>query len=245
MLQGENKEGSFVEHLEELRWAIIRSLISVVALFPLTFYFSGDLTAMLVGRFCPPGLKLRYFSPVEPLLVQLKMAMYLAIIVAAPYILKQVWGFVAPGLYLRERRLAGGLLLASCLLFIVGGAFALILILPIVMSFSAGFQSAWLEPSIGFEQFVNLTGLLAISFGAMFQCPAAVFILIRTGIVSYEKLASLRPVIIVVIFILAAILTPPDAVSQLLMGIPTWLLFELGLLLARFAAPASKDRSAD
>ena len=189
---------------------------------------------MLVGRFCPPGLKLRYFAS-RTSVVQLKMAMYLAIIVAAPYILKQV--FVAPGLYLRERRLAGGLLLASCLLFIVGGAFAMILILPVVMNFSVGFQSAWLEPSIGFEQFVNLTGLLAISFGAMFQCPAAVFILIRTGIVSYEKLASLRPVIIVVIFILSAILTPPDAVSQLLMGIPTWLLFELGLLLARFAAP--------
>ncbi len=237
MLQGEHKEGSVVEHLEELRWAIIRSLLSVLLLFPVAFYFSDQLTGALVGRLCPAGLKLRYFSPVEPLFVQLKMSLYLAICVAAPYILRQIWGFVAPGLYSAEKRFAGLLLLISCLLFAVGAAFSLFVILPVVMTFSIGFQTSYLEAAIGFEQFINLTGMLSIAFGAMFQCPAVVFILIRTGVVSIERITSLRSVIIVVILVISAILTPPDVFSQLMMAIPTWLLFEIGLLAARLFSP--------
>lgn len=107
MLQGEHKEGSVIEHLEELRWAIIRALLSVVLLFPLAFYFSDQLSGILVEKLCPPGLKLRYFSPVEPFLVQLKMSLFLATFVAVPYILRQVWGFIAPGFYSPEKRFAG------------------------------------------------------------------------------------------------------------------------------------------
>lgn len=233
MLQGQHKEGSIVEHLEDLRWAIIRALLSVLLVFPLAYYFSDQLTDLLVGRLCPAGLKLRYFSPVEPLLVKLKMSMYLGIFVAAPYILRQAWGFVSPGLYSTEKRLAGILLMISCLLFAAGAGFALVFILPVVMTFSVGFQTSYLEAAIGFEQFINLVGMLAISFGAMFQCPAVVFILIRTGVVSVERVASLRSVIIVVILVISAVLTPPDVFSQMMMAIPTWLLFELGLLAAR------------
>ncbi len=237
MLQGEHKDGSVIEHLEELRWAIIRSLLSVVLLFPVAFYFSDQLTGILVGKLCPAGLKLRYFSPVEPFLVQLKISLFIAVCVAAPYILRQAWGFIAPGLYFTEKRFAGLLLVISCALFAAGAAFSLVVILPMVMAFSIGFQTSYLEAAIGFEQFINLTGMLTVAFGAMFQCPAVVFILIRTGVVSIERITALRSVIIVVILVVSAILTPPDVFSQLMMAIPTWLLFELGLLAARLFAP--------
>ena len=233
MLQGERKEGSLVDHLEELRWAIIRALLSVVAIFPVAYYFSDALTELLLRHLCPSDLKLRYFSPVEPLFVKLKMSLYLSGLVAAPYVLRQIWGFVAPGLYLREKRFAGFLLSASCLLFVAGVAFSLWFILPLVMTFSVGFQTPYLEAAIGFEQFVSLVGLLAIGFGIMFQCPALVFVLIYTGIVSLERVVALRPVILVAILVISALLTPPDVFSQLMMAIPTWLLFEAGVLLAR------------
>ncbi|PKL42452.1 MAG: twin-arginine translocase subunit TatC, partial [Candidatus Riflebacteria bacterium HGW-Riflebacteria-2] len=116
MLNGERKEGTFVEHLEDLRWAIIRSLVSVVIIFPVAYYLSDSLIEWLVADFCPAGMKLRYFSPVEPLLVQLKMALYLSIFICVPYILRQAWGFIAPGLYEREKKSAGWLLLCSWLL---------------------------------------------------------------------------------------------------------------------------------
>lgn len=236
MLQGENKEGSFVEHLEELRWALIRVVISVTVLFPVAYYFSDMLTDSLVRLFCPAGMKLRYFSPVEPLMVKLKMSLYVALFVAAPYILRQTWGFLAPGLYFTEKRFAGWLLLISWVLFVIGGAFSMFAILPVVMTFSLGFQTDYLEAAIGFEQFISLISMLVLSFGVMFQCPAAVFLMVRTGIVSLEKMRSLRSVIFVTILIISAILTPPDVFSQMMMAIPTYLLFELGLLAARFFA---------
>ncbi|MDD3148410.1 MAG: twin-arginine translocase subunit TatC, partial [Candidatus Riflebacteria bacterium] len=213
MLQGEHKDGSVIEHLEELRWALIRSLLSVAVLFPVAFYFSDRITAVLVEKMCPVGFKLRYFSPVEPFLVQLKMAAFIAIFIAAPYILRQAWGFIAPGLYGPEKRFAGFLLLLSCILFAGGAAFALVAILPVIMTFSTGFQTAYLEAAIGFEQFISLAGMLALAFGAMFQCPAIVFVLVKTGLVTVERIIVLRPVIIVVILVISAILTPPDVFS--------------------------------
>ncbi len=239
MLQGEHKEGSIVDHLEELRWAIIRALISITVLFPVTFHYSEMLTGLLIDKLCPAGLKLRYFSPVEPLFVQMKMAFYLAVFIATPYILRQIWGFVAPGLYGNEKRVAGLLLLISCLLFAAGTIFSLTVILPVIMSFSVGFQTSYLEAAIGFEQFINLAGLLSLSFGIMFQCPALTFILVRAGIVSADRISALRPFIVVAIFVVSAVLTPPDVVSQIMMALPTWLLFESGLLAARlFGRPS-------
>lgn len=238
MLQGENKVGSFVDHLEELRWALIRAVISVVLLFPVAYLFSDQLNSTLVSSFCPVGLKLRYFSPIEPLLVKLKMSLYLSMCVAAPYILRQAWGFLAPGLYHGEKKFAGWLLLVSCILFAAGGAFALFAILPVVMAFSLGFQTPWLEAAIGFEQFISLIGMMVLAFGLMFQFPAAVVLLVRTGAVSIERLGSLRSYVFVAILIISAILTPPDVFSQMMMAVPTYLLFELGLLAARLFVPS-------
>lgn len=235
MLHGEKKEGTFVEHLEDLRWALIRSVVSVVLLFPLTFYFSDPLIERLIRHFCPVGLTLRYFSPVEPFMVKLKLAFFLAIFIAAPYVLRQAWGFVAPGLYLKEKSFAGWLLVCSWILFIAGGTFALFAILPVIMQFSLGFQTPYLEAAIGFEQFISLVVMLMLGFAVMFQFPAGVFLLVKSGIVSLQRIKSLRAFILVGIMIVSAVLTPPDAISQLMMGIPTYLLFELGLFIASMA----------
>lgn len=238
LLAGDQKEGTFVEHLEDLRWTIIRSLVCVALMFPVAFYLSDSITEWLVAYFCPAGMKLRYFSPIEPLLVQLKMSLYLALFISTPYLLRQIWSFLAPGLYLREKTVAGWLLLSSWLLAILGGAFAMFVIFPLVMQFSLGFQTVYLEAAIGISQFTGLFGMLMLGFAVMFQFPAGVFLLVRAGIVSLALVKSQRAVVFVAIMIVSAILTPPDVVSQMLMGIPTYLLFELGLLAAVFAKPA-------
>jgi len=239
LLAGQHKEGTFVEHLEDLRWAIIRALVSVVLIYPVAYYLSDSLIIWLVTDFCPAGMKLRYFSPVEPLLVRLKMSLYLALFICTPYLLRQAWGFIAPGLYLREKSAAGWLLLSAWLLAVLGCAFAMFLIFPLVMQFSLGFQTDYLEAAIGIDQFTGLFGMLMLGFAVMFQFPAGVFLLVRTGLVSLDRIKSLRAIIFVAILIVSAILTPPDVISQLMMGIPTYLLFELGLLAAAFAKPST------
>lgn len=125
MLQGETREGSLIDHLEEMRAVIVRMLLCVALLFPVVFYFSDALLALMIKHLCPPGMTLKFFSPVEPLLVQLKIAFYGAIFVAAPYLLLKLWGFVAPGLYERERSISGWLIAACWVLFVAGAAFTL------------------------------------------------------------------------------------------------------------------------
>jgi len=238
LLAGEQKEGTFVEHLEELRWAIIRSLVSVVLIYPAAYYLSDSLIDWLVADFCPAGMKLRYFSPVEPLLVRLRVSLYLSLFICMPYLMRQAWAFIAPGLYAREKAAAGWLLLSSWLLALLGGAFSMFFIFPLVMQFSLGFQTSYLEAAIGIAQFTELYGMLMLGFAVMFQFPAGVFLLVRTGLVSLDRIKSLRAIIFTAIFIVSAILTPPDVVSQLMMGIPTYLLFEIGLLFAALAEPS-------
>ncbi|MEW6709316.1 MAG: twin-arginine translocase subunit TatC, partial [Candidatus Riflebacteria bacterium] len=243
MLQGETREGSLLEHLEELRAVILRMLLCISVLFPLLFYFSDSLLKLIVAELCPAGMTLKFFSPVEPLMVQLKIAFYGAIFVGAPYLLMQVWGFVAPGLYSREKAVAGWLLFSSWLLFALGAAFSLMVILPLVMKFSFTYESVFLQAAIGIGQFVSLIIMLMLGFGLMFQFPVGVFILIVSGIVKIEKIRAARSYIIVAVFIMSALLTPPDVMSQVLMGVPTWLLFEIGLLAASIVVKFRKTHS--
>ena len=235
MLTGETREGTVIEHLEELRWMFIRSLLCILVLFPFGFYYSDKILGFLVTEFCPKGIKLRYFSPIEPLFIQIKLAVYLAIVVGFPYITNQVWKFVAPGLKLSEKRFASRFILASTALFILGGVFAIYVIFPLVMKFSLSFETAYLEAAIGIAQFLGLVGMLFLGFGLMFQFPVGVFLVVKSGFIGLEQLKNLRAVVFVVILILSALLTPPDFVSQLLMGVPTYILFELGLIAAKYA----------
>ena len=178
--------------------------------------------------------KLHYFSPMEVFIIQLKAGIVLAIIFASPVIAYEVRKFILPALYENERRFLGWFMSLFVLLFISGCAFCIFLILPLVMNFSVGFMSERLEPTIGLANFVNLASGLILAFGIMFQFPLAVLAGVKFGLVSVDTLKNLRPYIIVGILVLAAIFTPPDVVSQLMLGVPTWLLFEAGLLAASF-----------
>ncbi|MGM0599278.1 MAG: twin-arginine translocase subunit TatC [Candidatus Rifleibacteriota bacterium] len=241
MLQGETKEGTFVEHLEELRFAILRMLFSLILIYPVVFYYSDFLLENTIKYLCPEGLVLRYFSPVEPLLVKLKLSFYLTIFLDAPYLLKKSWGFMVPGLYSKERSYGGLLLFFSWLLFVIGCLFSLIVMFPMIMSFSVSFQTSYLSPAIGIAQFVGLSMMLMLGFGIMFQFPAVVFLLVLSGILSVKVIRSYRAIVVIAIFFISALLTPADVISQFVMAIPTWLLFEVGILAASFVRPRKKE----
>ena len=222
-----NKDQTFIEHLEALRSMLIHSL-SAVALFSIPgFYIAPRCIDFLIKHTIPESIgKLHYFSP------QLKAGVVLGFIIAFPYIVYQVRKFVLPALYENERRFLGWLISLATILFVAGSAFCIFLILPLIMNFSAAFSTAQLQPTLGLENFINLSAAMILAFGLMFQFPLGVLICVKFGLVSVSTLKNARPYIIVGILILAAIFTPPDIVSQLMLGVPTWLLFEAGLFAA-------------
>ncbi|MBQ6353047.1 MAG: twin-arginine translocase subunit TatC [Lentisphaeria bacterium] len=232
MSDGEN---TLIAHLEALRGTLLRILVVTALLCPVA-YWAAPYAIDGLTRWCfPQGASLHYFAPMEVFWVQLKLALVLALAAAYPWNILQVWKFVLPALYPAERRALGWWVMFSSLLFFAGGAFCVGAILPLLMKFSASFATGNLTPLIGLESFLDLAGWLTLAFALMFQTPIVVFLAVRLGLVSAAALAKKRPLVVTVLLIVAALLTPPDVVSQLLLAAPTWLLFELGLLLARRA----------
>lgn len=240
MFEEQKGEATFIEHLEELRWVIIKMLIAFAVFFPVCFYFSDDILEKMLSNLITDEIVLRFFSPVEPFIVQIKLSAYVAFFVSSPYLIFKVWGFLVPAFEGKEKTIAKRFVIFSWLLFVVGTAFASLIVLPIVMSFSMSFQTGYLQPAIGIAQFVNLVLMLSLSFGIVFQLPIIVYVLVKIGVVSCSDLKKLRPVILAVILLLSAFLTPPDVFSQILLGVPAWLLFEVGL-----AAAAAADKKTD
>lgn len=239
-MSGSDSNMPFLDHLEELRRVLLRTLTLPALLFPLMFYLSPFLVESLL-RHGGGKVELSYFSPMEPLWVNMKIALFAALSASAPFLAWNLWRFIAPGLRHHERRSALIFSTASSLLFLAGALFAGMFILPLLLDFSMSMQSANVKPVLGLENFVGMAGMLLLGFGLMAQCPLLVFILVRGGIVDANTLRRHRPLIIIVILVVSAVLTPPDAISQLLMAIPAWLMFEVGLLLA--AAGRGKEES--
>lgn len=228
---GKSAEKTFLEHLEELRKILIRIFICLGVMFPFTVYFASGLIKFLVLVTCPPGLVLNYFSPLEPVWVEIKTAMAVSIFIAFPYIAFEIWRFIAPGLYRHEKKFALRLVLVSWMLFVAGVLFCLRFILPLVMQFSMSMECDYLRQVIGLQSFISLIALLLLGFGAMFQFPVAIFLLVKTGMVKLETFKQHRSVMIIIILLLAAVITPtPDLLTQLIMAVPTYILFELSLL---------------
>ena len=177
-------------------------------------------------------------------LVPLKVTLMAAFLVALPYVLWQVWAFVAPGLYQHERRLALPVLVSSFLFFLVGMAFAYFVVFPIAFGFFAGYTPAGVTMMTDIDKYLSFVLTMFIAFGITFETPVVVIVLVRFGIVPLDKLRSDRaPYVIVGAFVVGAVFTPPDVVSQLLLAVPLWLLFELGLLLARFVERPVPDET--
>ncbi|PIE00251.1 MAG: twin-arginine translocase subunit TatC [Thiothrix nivea] len=229
------QELGFLTHLYELRDRLLRIVIAVGILFLVLMPFAQDLYNWLaypLASQMPSGEKLVSIKPAGPFLVPFKLALLAAFLIALPYVLYQVWSFVAPGLYKHEKRLAVPMLISSTILFYCGIAFAYGVLLPLVFSILPQFtpEVASYMPDIG--HYMDFVMTLFVAFGIGFEMPVATVLLIATGITTREKLAGQRPYVIVGAFVVGMLLTPPDVISQLLLAIPMWLLFEVGLIVS-------------
>ena len=228
------KEETLIDHLEALRRMLLWCIGVTAVLFLPGYFIAPHVIDWLVAWSFPQEVgKLYYFAPMEVFVVQLKLALVLALILAFPWNIWQLWRFLLPALYPNERSALVRWLLSSSVLFFTGIAFCVALILPLLMRFSGDFATAQLQPMLGLANFLELAGWLMLAFGVMFQAPIAVLLCVRFGLVSTNSLKQKRPYVMTVILIIAAILTPPDVVSQVMLALPTWLLFELGLWIAQ------------
>ncbi len=242
------QEQSFLSHLVELRQRIVRASIAIIVIFiPMTFFMQQifDFLSRPMMTALPAGGKLLATGVITPFMVPLKVTLFAAFLVALPYVLWQVWAFVAPGLYRHEKRLAAPLIASSVLMFFAGMAYCYYVVFGFVFKFIAGFAPASVTVSPDIEAYFSFVMGMFLAFGLTFEVPIVVVLLVRFGIASIDTLKKARPYVIVGAFIVAAIFTPPDVLSQLLLAIPLCILYELGILIARFVVkPKVADEAA-
>lgn len=229
-------EGSLISHLMELRDRLLRAGIAVLVVFVPCAYFQDELytlVALPLLEKLPQGASMIATNPISPFLVPLKLAFMAAIFFAMPYILYQAWAFVAPGLYRHEKRFAIPLLLSSIVLFYCGVAFAYFVVYPLMFEFLAGSGPEVVAFTPEMAEYLNFVLLLFLAFGIAFEVPVATVLLAATGLVRIETMVKNRGYVILGIFIIAAFLTPADAISQTMMAVPMWLLYETGVVLSR------------
>ena len=230
----EQKEESFIAHLEALRSTLIRCFVAVGIVLPFMFIFSPKLLQFLIKTLISDNkITLNYFAPMEVFILQIKLSLLMSFILAFPYIVKQIWEFILPALYEHERKFISQNVLLSMLLFLFGVVFCLFMILPLLINFGLSFSGDNLNAMFGVSNIINLALWLCLTFGLMFQVPLVTRMLIKWDILSYETISSKRPYVVVIILVTASLLTPPDVVSQLLLFAPTYLLFESGLFFSR------------
>jgi sec-independent protein translocase protein TatC len=248
MSEPDDTQESFLSHLIELRTRLMRSIIAVVVVLLVLFPFAKDIYELLAQpllRVLPHGSSMIATDVTGTFLVPLKVTLMAAFLIALPYVLWQAWAFVAPGLYQHEKRLVLPVLVSSCVFFVAGMAFAYFVVFPVAFGFFAGYAPVGVQMMTDIDKYLSFVLTMFIAFGITFETPVVVVVLVRMKVVSLEKLKSLRPYVIVGAFIVGAIFTPPDVVSQSLLAVPLWLLFELGLLLARFVATTAEETSAE
>lgn len=247
---GAEIEQPFLAHLMELRDRLLRMVIAIVVVTVALLPFSNQLFSMLAGpllQHMPEGTSMIATAVASPFLIPMKLALVLAVFICIPYILYQLWGFVAPGLYRHEKRLALPLLVSSTVLFYMGGAFAFFVVFPLVFAFLTATAPEGVAIMTDISNYLDFVLTLVFAFGAAFEVPVATFLMVQLGMTTPQALADKRPYVIVGIFVIAAILTPPDAVTQTMLAVPMWLLFELGIFMARTFArrKAEEETEAD
>ena len=241
-----HKTMTIVAHLDEFRTRLVRCCTVVLIFTFVTYVFSLDAIVWLKSEFCPELEKLIFTRPLELFIIRIKVSIYLALFLSIPYVSYELWKFVTPALLKKERKNVIVFAATSSIFFILGGVFSLFVVLPTALRFALGMGSEEIVPMITVESVLSLTALLILGFGIMFQLPIVVFILTAYKFVSIEKFTKFRPYIICSIFIVSALLTPPDVVSMLAMGLPTLLLFEISLLAARlFLRRSSKQEATE
>lgn len=241
------EEQSFLSHLIELRQRLVRSAIAIVVIFLALSPFMRDIFAILSAPLMsvlPEGTKLIATGVITPFMVPLKLTLFVSFLIALPYVLYQAWAFIAPGLYMHEKRLAAPIIASSIFMFGLGMAYCYYVVFGIVFRFIAGFAPTSVNVAPDIEAYFNFVLGLFLAFGLTFEVPIVVVLLARFGIADVERLRAARPYVIVGAFILAAIFTPPDVISQLLLAIPLCLLYEVGIQLARFVGRRAEASAA-
>lgn len=246
-------EETFISHLIELRDRLVKSLLAFLLIFlPLVappWFIAGhlyDFLAQPMMSVLPQGAKMIATGVAAPFFIPMKVAALAAFVVALPFILYQAWAFVAPGLYSHEKRFVLPLIISSTFLFIAGMAFCHFFVFKTVFSFIAELAPKSISVAPDIENYFNFVIGMFLAFGISFETPVVVVVLVRTGLVSIETLVDIRRYVIVGAFVVAAVVTPPDVVSQLALAIPLCLLYEVGIIAARFTGTSAKaEKTAD
>lgn len=243
----ESLQSSFVSHLIELRDRLLRSLIAIAVIFIVLCIYPGageiyDYLALPLTRALPEGTKMVAIGVITPFMVPLKVTGMVALVVAMPYLLFQVWGFIAPGLYEHEKRLGIPLIISSTFLFLLGMAFCYFFVFGQLFAFIGSFAPKSITPAPDIEAYLSFVMTMFIAFGLAFEVPVALVVLVKLGVVSVEKLQEWRSYFIVGAFVVAAVVTPPDVVSQLALAIPMCLLYEVGILASRMVSKPLERR---
>jgi len=243
--QADQHEQTLMDHLIELRDRLLHMVLAILIVFIALFSFSEDIFTIaaqpLLGLM-PEGTSMIATGVTSPFLVPFKLVMLLSVLLTIPYLLHQIWAFIAPGLYSHEKKLATPLLISSVVLFYCGIAFAYFVIFPILFGFFIGIAPEGVAVMTDIGQYLDFIIAIFLAFGIAFEVPVATFLLIAAGVTTPEKLGQKRPYIIIGAFVIGMLLTPPDVISQSLLAIPIWLLFELGLISARlFLKPKKQD----
>jgi sec-independent protein translocase protein TatC len=232
-LSDSDQEMPLVSHLTELRTRLLRVVAAIFLLFAGLFYFSQDIYSLVAAplrAYLPEGATMIATGVASPFLTPFKLTLMVALFLAIPIILHQIWGFIAPGLYKHEKRIAVPLLISSILLFYAGMAFAYFVVFPIMFGFFASVTPEGVAMMTDIGQYLDFVLTLFFAFGVAFEIPIATFLLIWVGIVDVATLRKSRAYVIVGCFAVGMVLTPPDVFSQTLLAVPMWLLFEAGLL---------------
>ncbi|MDD3517862.1 MAG: twin-arginine translocase subunit TatC [Chromatiales bacterium] len=243
-VSGESRESTLLAHLFELRDRLLRMFLSVLVIFLCLFPFANEIYTFLAGpltQHLPEGSSMIAIEVASPFLIPFKLVLLLAVVLAIPFILYQVWAFVAPGLYRNEKRLALPLLVSSTLLFYAGMAFAYYVVFPLVFGFFTSTTPTGVAVMTDIARYLDFVIMLFIAFGVAFEVPVATILLVVAGITTPEALARKRPYVVVGAFIIGMVLTPPDVISQTLLAVPMWVLFELGLMLSRMMVRGKQD----
>lgn len=240
-------EGTLLSHLVELRtrlfWMFGAVFLVFLALLPFSKMIFNYVAAPLVS--VVPNGELIALSPVSPLTATIALTFYIALFVAMPVILYQAWGFIAPGLYKNEKRFAFPLFATSVVLFFVGMAFAYYVVFPLIFGFVSTFTPDTVNYQPDMTEYVSFVMMVVLVFGLAFETPIATVLLVLTGITTTEKLGKARPYVFLGAFIIGMLLTPPDIISQTMLAVPVYLLYEMGILMSRIVRPSRNDVAQD
>ena len=241
----DEKELTLIDHLVELRDRILKSVSAVLVLFLALFYWANDIYIFVAGPLLaalPEGSSMIAIDPTSPFFAPFKLAFYVSFLLAAPYILYQMWSFIAPGLYKNEKTVAIPLFISSVVLFYGGIAFARYILFGIIFRFFISMSPEGIQVAPDISSFLSFALTIFFAFGVAFEIPIAVFLCIWAGLAEPDSLAEKRPYVVVGCFVVAMMLTPPDPFTQSMLALPMWALFEVGIFAGRLTRKRQEQR---